>query len=168
VWQGDIERRYGPTLVGWDESRVTVRHAMGRALTTSAGVRLDASGETISGGPGHLLDVTQLARGGPTLVVLQAEPVDVALDVELLDDGPERLTLASDLIEAGVPAVLVLPALPTDLAKRVTLQVAAFATGRARYDELRAAWVDLRRALRPDVDPAVLDDLVLIMNKRWH
>jgi hypothetical protein len=101
---------------------------------------------------------------GPALIVLQAEPTDVSVDGALTDDGPEKLTLASDLIEAGVPAVMVLPALTLEQAHMVWGQLDAFRSGAATPDRLAGYWVALRAQLRPHVAAGVLDDLVLITN----
>jgi hypothetical protein len=149
---------------GTEDLPLRLRHAVGRALATSAGPRLDVSGEaTAISSANQLLDAEHLVRERPALVVLQAEPTDELVDLSLQDDLPERLALAADLIEAGVPAVLVLPALPIDLARTAMETTAAYAAS-PQIEDARLLRAQLRRALNPHVEPAVLDDLVLFVN----
>jgi len=151
-----------------DGARIRFRHAVGRAVATSSGPRLDVSreaGEAVSAA--QLLGVEQPVVGRPALVILQAEPTAEAVDADLSDDGPERLALARDLIEAGVPAVLMLPALQAELADAVDAviasRLAALARGRLRPRRLRA---EIRGAIPRHVEPRVLDDIVLFLNPR--
>jgi hypothetical protein len=174
AWKADLDQRYqavaGSRFTG--DGSLRLRHAMGRAVATSAGPRLDISGEaTAVFSTEVLLDAGQLVRGRPALVVLQAEPADEVVDVGLSDDSPERLALAADLIEAGAPAVLVVPALRTDLARTV---IQAIATQTATWQsnsntkDARNLRTKLRRAIKTRSADAwqVLDDLVLYLNPR--
>jgi hypothetical protein len=166
AWRTDLDRYYDLSVrsPGTEDLPLRLRHAVGRALATSAGPRLDVSGEaTAISSANQLLDAEHLVRERPALVVLQAEPTDELVDLSLQDDLPERLALAADLIEAGVPAVLVLPALPIDLARTAMETTAAYAAS-PQIEDARLLRAQLRRALNPHVEPAVLDDLVLFVN----
>jgi len=144
------------------ESPVRVRYAIGRAVSTSAGPRLDVSGErTESSSARELLGTEALSRGAPSLIVLQAEPTSEDVEAGPRDDLLEKLALAVDLLEAGAAReVLIVPALPVRLAEAVARTVAEHAATRPR-SRARALQASLRRLLRPEVEPAVLDDLVL-------
>src|SRR6516165_10591969 len=84
------------------ESPVRVRYAIGRAVSTSAGPRLDVSGErTESSSARELLGTEALSRGAPSLIVLQAEPTSEDVEAGPRDDLLEKLALAVDLLEAG-------------------------------------------------------------------
>jgi hypothetical protein len=168
AWQADLDRLYEASTGSQrtNDGPLRLRHAMGRAVATSAGPRLDVSGEaTTITSADELLDAEHLVRRRPALVVLQAEPVDEIVDVSLQDDLPERLALSADLIEAGAPAVLVLPALRTDLA-RAAIETIAAQAATPQSDDARLLRAKLRRALKRHIEPSVLDDLVLFLNPR--
>jgi len=140
---------------------IRVRYAMGRAVSTSAGPRLDISGERAAAGGGHeLLGADRLIIGQPSLIVLQAEPTADDLAVDDMDDLLEKLALAVDLTTAR-PAcdVLIVPAVPARLAPTVAEVIAEHAA-RPRGDS-RTLQRQLRARLSGLVEPAVLDDLVL-------
>ena len=168
AWRAGLEKRYRAAAgsAGPDFGHIRVRHAMGRAVASSAGYLLDVSGEaTTIAGAEKLLDAAQLVWGKPALVVLQAEPTDEVIDASLRDDSPERLALAADLIEAGAPAVLVLPALRTDLAQAAIDAIAAHAAA-AQRDGAEALQATLRKTVKDYVEPSVLNDIVLFLNVR--
>jgi hypothetical protein len=164
AWRYELERRYllhtGSQLE--DSGPLRLRHAIGRAVATSAGPRFDMTGEaTDVASARELLGTERLVRGRPALVILQAEPTDEAVDVGLSDDAPERLALAAELIEAGVPAVLTLPALQADLVR----ETAQLTSGLRVMDPERLR-AEIRHAIKGHVEPSVLDDIVLFLNDR--
>ncbi len=169
AWRVDLDRRYEASTGSRRTNDGPFRlcyYAMGRAVATSAGPRLDVSGEAATiASADELLDAEHLVLGRPTLVVLQAEPTDEVVDISLRDDSPERLALAADLIEAGAPSVLVLPALRTDLA-RAAVETIAAQTASPQINDARFLRAKLRRALKRHVEPSVLDDIVLFLNPR--
>jgi len=143
---------------------VRVRHAIGRAVSTSAGPRLDISGEQArSGSARELLGIEELTSNAPALLVLQAEPVSDEATGEI-DDLMEKLALAVDVSLAS-PAcdVLIVPAIPAISAENVARAIARHADRRQRRDP-RLLQADLRRLLGSEVPPATLDDLVLFKN----
>jgi hypothetical protein len=145
-------------------SPVRIRHAIGRAVTTSAGPRLDISGEqATSSSARELLGTDELTSGSPSLLVLQAEPVpDEAMGE--LDDLLQKLSLAVDASqECPSCDVLIVPAIPARFAASVAQAIARHADTRRRGDP-RALQAKLRQLLGSDVPPAVLDDLVLFRN----
>jgi hypothetical protein len=172
AWKADLDARYGAVAGSrsTNDAPLRLRHTMGRAIATSAGPRLDISGEaTAVFSTEVLLDAGRLVRGRPALVVLQAEPADEVVDVGLRDDSPERLALAADLIEAGAPAVLVVPALRTDLARAVIRAIAEqAATSHGRGMDARQLRAKLGREIqmRSANPSSVLEALVLYLNPR--
>jgi len=169
AWQSDLEEQYQRASdfsrsFGPGGGTARLRHAMGRAVVTSAGPRLDVGGAaTKAVMADKLLDAAQLVLGKPALVVLQAEPADEAIDTGLRDDAPERLALAADLIEVGAPAVLVLPALRSDEARLAIDTIAEQATDSAGCDA-RVLRARLRERLESNVEQTILDDVVLFIN----
>ena len=159
-WTAQLHRAYSE---GPDDGPALLRHVIGRAVTTSSGTLVDIGGDASAS---HLVGVQELAAG-PAVVVLQAEPTDVAVDGGLTDDAPEKLTLAADLIEAGVQAVMVLPALQLGLARIVWRHLDAVQQEPPTRERLTTLWVAARAELRPHVAATVLDDLVLITNGGW-
>jgi hypothetical protein len=118
---------------------------------------------------GTLLTVTELARGHPLVVVLEAEPVggdDVG--IARTDDLADKLRIAGALIEDGVAAVLVLPPLPASCVHEVTRTVATFADGPGLSGgSIRGALVrPVRQAIAWHTGPAVLDDIIVFLNAR--
>jgi hypothetical protein len=149
-WARHLAGVYGPPASPPDTVRV--RHAIGRAVGTSAGPRFDA---------GSLLGAGELTRGEPALVILQAEPAD-DWDSGLFDLSGQ-LELAADLTEAGTPAVLLLPALPDSALESVAVTISREYLTRPGSDPrtLRDA---LRMAVPRDGAASVLDDVVLFVN----
>ena len=143
---------------------VRVRHAMGRAVSTSAGPRLDISGEqATSDSARELLGTEELTSKAPALLVLQAEPVPDEATGEL-DDLMEKLALAVDVSLACPPCdVLIIPAIPARFAASVAQAIARHADTRQRRDP-RLLQAELRRLLGSEVPAAVLDDIVLFRN----
>jgi hypothetical protein len=161
-----------------DQSLVRIRHVIGRAVATVAGPRVDEA-------VGNLLGPEHLMAGSPSLVILQAEPSDhwpgnasvqpaspgggfgsagasaAATRTGTVEDLPEKLALAADLVAAGTPAVLVLPALPTDDAITRVFREHAARPGALNPRALRR---DLRQILKNRTPPAALDDLILLVN----
>jgi hypothetical protein len=147
-----------------------VRHVIGRAVPTSAGPCMNVSGESRAGRGATLLAVGDLARGRPLVVVLQAEPADgQGTGTVRRYDLADKLRLATSLLDDGVPAVLILPALPVRLAREVALIVTAFAEtpGRSAEDIQVALLRPLREAIMRQVEPSVLDDIILFLNARY-
>jgi len=143
---------------------VRARHAIGRAVSTSAGPRLDISGErATSGSARDLLGIEELTSNAPALLVLQAEPVSDEATGEL-DDLMEKLALAVD-VSLACPTcdVLIVPAIPARFAESVTQAIVRHADTRQRRDP-RLLQADLRRILGSGMPPAALDDLVLFKN----
>jgi hypothetical protein len=161
---------------------VAIHHVIGRAVTTAAGPCMDVSGEpagvpsAVSGssaaastpGAEWLLGARDLKVRQPGIVILQAEPVALAIAGFPLtppDDQPEKLALAAELAQDGVPAVLVLPVLPDSIADEIARAVAAHA---GRYEgghQADALLTRLRAIITPQVPPPVLDDIVLFLNE---
>lgn len=171
AWTRSLTGRYGAGAPGSDEadeSRVRIRHAIGRAVVTSAGPRLDISGDvTDMTGARELLGTEMLTRGQPSVIVLQAEPVTEAIGIELIDDLPEKLELAADLIEAGTPAVLIVPAVPAEQVDAIAKAIAKHAKRRRGYDGLQLR-SKLWWSLSGSSDRSMRDDLLLLRNPRSH
>jgi hypothetical protein len=130
---------------------------------------MDVRGEAGPARDRTLLTVTELARGCPLVVVLEAEPVgDEDAGTARNDDLEDKLRLATALIEDGIPAVLVLPALPVSGAHAVARTVAAFADAPGLSgDAIRVALLGpLRQAVAEHIEPAVLDDIIVFLNER--
>jgi hypothetical protein len=153
---------------------------IGRAVTTSAGPQIDVGGSaglsdrnrdpSRSGelqGP-VLLDTDYLTRGQPALVVLQAEPSEnlTGSTAGLLDDQPEKLALAADLMEAGIPAVLILPALPGDGLEAIARVIHRHVESRGAEDA-RVLRHELRQTLG-GIEQDVLGDFVLFVNVKRY
>lgn len=163
-----------------DSSVVCVRHVIGRALTTSAGPQVDVGGSAglsdrnrksgWSADPQEpvLLDTEYLTRGQPGLVVLQAEPAEnLTRSIPgMLDDQPEKLALAADLMEAGTPAVLILPVLPGDRLEAIAEIIHRHVKAR-RAEDARAIHRELRKTLG-GAGNDVLGDVVLFVNVRRY
>jgi hypothetical protein len=138
---------------------IRVRHAIGRATSTSAGSRFEVDGV--------LLGADELTRGRPALVILQAEPSDdpdYARNPRTgLDDLPEKLELAAYLMETGTPAVLLLPALPESALEPVVGNIRRkYLTQRG--GDPRTLRDELRQIVQCYSPAAVLDDFVLFVN----
>lgn len=148
------------------EPGVRIRHAMGRAVMTAAGPRLDISGEqAITSGAGELLGTGQLTRGNPSLLVLQAEPYAGDLADGGPDELPQMLALAVDVTQNRPGCdVLIVPALSAYLTMDVVDAIVEHASSPGRGSRVLQA--RLRQVLRPEVPPAVLDDLVLFFHAR--
>jgi hypothetical protein len=166
VWVPGLTAAYREQLT-LEETRkrpLRVLHAIGRAVITSAGPRLDVSGDAAeAAGTSELPGAEVLTSRHPRLIILQAEPVIGEIDVRPVDDLPEKLALAADLMEAGARAVLILPALPASLILVITTTIARWG---ARGTEEESMQKKLRTALAGTVDPSVLDDIVLFKNAR--
>jgi hypothetical protein len=165
---------------------IRVRHVIGRAVTTSAGPQIDVGGSaglsdrnresgwsTDRQGP-VLLDTEYLTGGQPTLVILQAEPSENLtrstpgmLDTAgMLDDQPEKLALAADLMEAGTPAVLILPVLPGDCLEAIAGVIHRHVNSR-RAEDARMLRHELRETLG-GVGQDALGDVVLFVNVKRY
>jgi hypothetical protein len=159
---GDRFRLTGEVFQTTRESDdIRVRYTMGRAVGTSAGPRLDISGEQDAASTAReLLGTDQLTLGRPSLIVLQAEPVSDDLAEGDMDDLLEKLALAVDLTAAR-PAcdVLIVPAVPARLATTVADMIAEH-SALPRGDSRRLQ-AQLRAHLRFLEEPALLDDVVL-------
>ena len=166
AWKRPLQPRYGPAR-GADDP-VGLRHVIGRAVATSAGPAMDISGDAATTSAeadvGRLLGVSELKRGAPSVVILQAEPAasTVGRD-EPPDDQAEKLRLGAELARDGVPAVLLLPGLPTRLATEIALIITGYANSGQRGGAQRLL-TRLRAAIAPQVRPPVLDDVVLFLN----
>jgi hypothetical protein len=153
----------GPASPGVRGPRV--RHVIGRAVRTSAGPCMTVSGD--SGRGARLLAGGDLSRGHPLVVVLQAELVgeEGAATVRPYDLA-NTLRLATALLEDGVPAVIVLPALPASLAREVAriVTAAADAPGWPAQDVRVTLLRPLRTAIAPQVEPGVLEHIIVFLN----
>ena len=170
-----------------DRSAIRVRHVIGRAVTTSAGPQIDVGGSAglsdrsrSSAGRQEpaLLDTEYLTRGKPALVVLQAEPAEnPVLQAEpseslarsvpgVVDDQPEKLALAADLMEAGTPAVLILPVVPGDRLEAIAGAIHRHVNSR-RAEDARVLRHELRETLG-GVGNDVLGDVVLFANVKRY
>ena len=172
----DVYQSAPPQPAKDDSPAIRVRHVIGRAVTTSAGPQIDAGGSaglsegtresesSVGRGGPVLLDTEYLTRGQPALVVLQAEPSESLIPVVLrmLGDQPEKLALAADLMEAGTPAVLILPVLPGDRLEAIAGVVHRHVNSR-RAEDVRALRHELRETLG-GVGHDVLGDIVLFVN----
>jgi hypothetical protein len=166
---GEHYRRAAPSAHLSGNSPVRVRHVIGRVVKTSAGLCMDVRGEVRPARGETLLTATELVRGHPLVVVLEAEPVgDEDVGTVRNDDLADKLRLATALIEDGVPAVLILPPLPVSCAHEAARTVAAFAEAPGVTGEIiRGALLrPLRQAIAGHVEHAVLDDIILFLNKR--
>jgi hypothetical protein len=149
-----------------------VRHVIGRAVETSAGPCIDVSGDSGAGTARRetLREVTDLTRGRPVVVVLQAEPLgEEDSGTGRHYDLEDKLRLAMALTDDGVPAVLILPELPASLAREVARTVTAFAAapGLSGNDVQATLLRPLRTVLMRHVEPTVLDDIILFLNARY-
>ena len=160
-----------------DSSAVRVRHVIGRALTTSAGPQVDVGGsaglsdrkrESVSPQGPVRRDTEYLTRGQPSLVVLQAEPSEnLTRSVPgMLDDQPEKLALAADLMEAGTPAVLILPVLPGDRLEAIAEIIYQHVNSR-QAEDAQVIHHELRKTLG-GVGKDVLGDVVLFVNVKRY
>ena len=168
--------------------QVQVRHAIGAAITTSAGTRLEVGALTTDATP-RMLGTEELRVGDPSLIIVQAEfaaenpsptpggdaESSAAAEVaarQSTDELRTQLALAVDLIRSfAAPAVLLLPGLPAAQATLMATAIAGYAndTGRAaqaRPPDPAKLQAELRAILRPHVSPTVLDDVVLFINDR--
>jgi len=159
---------------------IGVRHVIGRARTTSAGPQIDVSGSAALGAGKResgwsiglqgaaLLDAEYLTRGKPALVILQAEPSENLnrSTQHMRDDRPEKLALAVDLMEAGTPAVLILPVLPGDCLEAIAGVIHRHVNSR-RAEDARVLRHELRTTL-DGVGRDVLGDVVLFVNAKRY
>jgi hypothetical protein len=168
----------GPPQAG--SPGICVRHVIGRAGTTSAGPQIDVSGSAALGAGKResgwsiglqgavLLDTEYLTRGKPALVILQAEPSEnlTRSTQDMRDDRPEKLALAVDLMEAGTPAVLILPVLPGDCLEAIAEVIHRHVNSR-RAEDARVLRHELRTTL-DGVGKDVLGDVVLFVNAKRY
>jgi hypothetical protein len=159
-----------------------VRHAIGAAVSTSAGARLEVGSGYPDAGP-RLLGTEELRAGDPSLIIIQAEPTadaepgiesgdaaglaDEQADQQAAQELELQLALAVDLIRsAAAPAVLLLPALPAAHSGPMAEAIAGYArtAGTTKRPDPGALQAELRALLRPSVEPTVLDDIVLFIN----
>jgi hypothetical protein len=167
-----------PTKAG--SSAICVRHVIGRAGTTSAGPQIDVGGSAGLGDRKResgwsiglqgavLLDTEYLTRGKPALVILQAEPSEnlTRSTQGMGDDQPEKLALAVDLMEAGAPAVLILPVLPGDCLEAIAGVIDRHVNSR-RAQDARVLRHELRKTL-DSVGKDMLSDVVLFVNVKRY
>jgi hypothetical protein len=141
-------------------------HVIGQAIATSAGPAMDVTGANVidTGVVPAPLDITELERPQPAMVILQAEPAPAnAIGAEPPDDQAEKLRLGAALAGDRVPAVLLLPVLPVGLAGDLALII----TEHARLGlsgDAQVLLTQIRQAVAPHVPPPVLDDIVLFLN----
>jgi hypothetical protein len=169
AWRTELERDYRARpdlrLVAPPAASV-VYHVMGRTVATSAGARLDISGDASAGTRAdQLLGANDLAANHPALVVLQAEPVDESIDVEV-DDARERLILASELIEAGVPGVLCIPGVQLALLPAIVSALGDHAATEGSTCGALDLTETIKNALKDKVDASVLDGILLTIATR--
>ena len=153
-----------------DERAPRVRYVIGRAVRRGRGPCMNISGESRPGSAQILLEVKDLIKGAPAVVVLQAEPTDEeAAGAVRHYDLADKLQLATALLEAGVPAVLVVPGLPVSLAREVAFVVTAFALapGWSGHEVRTALLRPLRAAVARQAGPAALDDIIMLLNARY-
>jgi hypothetical protein len=139
---------------------IRIRHVIGRVVITSAGPRIEGARQ-------GTLGLDYLTRSRPSLAILQAEPMEAPFDEfrsgSLADDLPEKLQLATDLIAAGIPAVLILPVLPEVALRPMADLIRAHAE--APPDEDPRLLRRLFRGILKDMVPLdILDDLILFLN----
>ena len=168
-WLRPIGGAYQASPIAAPDAPVRIRHSIGRAIKTSAGPRLDISGEqATNSGARELLGAEALTRGRPSLLVLQAEPTPDDGGVGQEDDLVEKLALAADVLASRADLdVLIVPAIPSRMTAAVAQAIAQHAATPPRGDP-RVLQSELRRLLRPEVVPVVLDDLVLFANSERH
>lgn len=158
-WARYLTAGYGSSAAPPDAIRI--RHVVGRTVETSAGPRVEVDDGT------GLLGPDELARGHPALVILQTEPSDDVDDTGNLqtglDDLPEKLELAVSLMDAGTPAVLLLPPLPDSALVLVISVINREFLTRPGADP-RVLRDELRQAIRGDRPGPMLDDFVLFVN----
>ena len=176
----DVYRSAPPQPTTAGNSAICVRHVIGRAGTTSAGPQIDVGGSAGLGDRKResawsirlqgavLLDTEYLTRGKPCLVILQAEPSEnlTRSTRGIRDDQPEKLALAVDLMEAGAPAVIILPVLPGDCLEAVAGVVDRHVNSR-RAQDARVLHHDLRKTLN-SLGKDVLSDVVLFVNVKRY
>jgi hypothetical protein len=184
AWARALGTRYSPPRAS-SAGMVAIHHVIGRAVTTAAGPCMDVSGgpaaapPALSGsaapastpGADRLLGTSDLKIRQPGIIILQAEPVELAIgDFALTqpDDQPEKLALAAELAQDGAPAVLVLPILPDSIADEIARAVAGHASQHPGGHEPTALLTRLRAIIAPHVPPPVLDDIVLFLNEARH
>jgi len=167
-WERALRRRDWFTGEVFSTTRKTdvirVRYAIGRAVSTSAGPRLDVTGERVeTSSARELLGADVLTFGRPSLIVLQAEPTPDDLAEGEIDDLLEKLALAADLTATRPDCdVLIVPAVPARLASTVAEFVAGQSTG-PRHDS-RLLQAQVRAHLGLMEESALLDDVVLFWN----
>jgi hypothetical protein len=150
---------------------IAVRHVIGRAVATSAGPVMSVTGEASSGTtasaePMEFLGVRELTLPAPGIVVLQAEPTaSDTIGATPPDDQAEKLKLAAELAQDGIPAVILLPVVPGSIAVELAQVIIAHAKDQRGVDPLTLLR-QLRAAITPHVPPQVLDDVILILNER--
>jgi hypothetical protein len=178
AWRREYGRLYSPRP-SEDHGLIRVLHVIGRAVSTSAGPCMDTSGPgaasaaapagSLAVGPGaaSLLGAQELQQGQPGLVVLQAEPASGAIGDAPPADQAEKLALARELALDGIPAVLLLPALPAGPAYQVAQAITRDSWG-GRSGDARDLLSRLRKIVKPHVPPPVLDDIVLFLNESMY
>jgi hypothetical protein len=182
AWTPVYADHYGPPAAPASESpasqaeagqvRAQVRHAIGAAVTTVAGPRIQVDAQPGDDGT-RLLGAEELRFGDPSLIIIQAEPGSTLADSpQAADELTVQLQLAVDLImSAAAPAVLLLPALRPEHIAPTAGAIARYAAAAGRAapaarPDPRKLQAELRALLRPDVPPALLDDIVLFTNDR--
>jgi hypothetical protein len=176
----DVYRSASPQPTTAGNSAICVRHVIGRAGTTSAGPQIDVGGSAGLGDRKResgwsiglqgavLLDTEYLTRGKPSLVILQAEPSEnlTRSTHGMRDDQPEKLALAVDLMEAGAPAVIILPVLPGDCLEAIARVIDRHVNSR-RAQDAQVLHRDLRKTLN-SLGKDVLSDVVLFVNVKRY
>jgi hypothetical protein len=136
----------------------------GGAAEAAASLPRESAASPGPRGTASLLGAAELRQGQPALVVLQAEPAPSAIGDGPPDDQPEKLALARELALDGVPAVLLLPALPAGTAHEAARVICAHA-GNRRGADAQVLLPRLRAVIAPHVPPPVLDDIALFLNE---
>ena len=131
----------------------TVFHAIGRAVGTDSGLRLQigsaVSGAKPAGGSSSrvVLDPELLLQDDPAVVVLQGEPSEALFRTDSDRENAAMLrALAQRLMEAGARAVIVLPGMRAKLAGDCVATVARTLRGRRAPDLYRL--LDIVAAVR--------------------
>ena len=185
AWWRALGDLYPPAPYRADGS-ISVRHVIGRAVATSAGPCMSigagpadsyslapsvATNPSLSrypaaGAPGEpvLAGAQVLRLDKPGIVILQAEPTTDAVGSDPPDDQGEKLALAAALAQDGVPAILLIPVLPAQIARGIAQAIIAHAA-RRRGRDARGLATRLRKLVAPHVPPQVLDDIVLFLHE---
>jgi tetratricopeptide (TPR) repeat protein len=159
----DLADTEGSGALGIDEDGAAVLHVIGTPLDTSSGPRIRIGGFTADVGQrseqavraaATLLKLERLPLDRFRLVVLQEEPEGAATR---LDSERERTAnlraLAGDAFAAGAPAVVMLPALPPEVAAGALRILAFTRPGTGDTDALHTGVAGMRRHVATTAAP---------------